>query len=152
MLTGEGESAYVAPGDVLFDSDQAIVRPDAGEALGAIAAEINATAAPGAPIRIEGHTDDRADDAYNLELSQRRAQAVADWLVANGGIDSARIAVIGLGEWSPAYPNDNDENRQGNRRVVITVKAADAQNIISPPMVRLLPVSLLQCDLPARVR
>ena len=76
---------------------------------------------PGSPIRVEGHTDDRADDAHNLDLSQRRAQAVADWLVAYGGIDPARLTVVGLGEASPAYPNDSDENRARNRRVVITV-------------------------------
>ena len=54
-------------------------------------------------------------------MSQRRVQAVTDWLVANGGIDPARITVVGLGESSPAYSNDSDENRARNRRVVITV-------------------------------
>lgn len=124
VLTGDGESAFVTPGDVLFDSDQAVVRPEAAEALGAVADQINATTAPGSPIRIEGHTDDRADDAYNLDLSRRRAQAVADWIGANGAIDPACITVVGLGESSPAYSNDSDESRARNRRVVITVEDA----------------------------
>ena len=54
--------------------------------------------------------------------SRRRAQAVADWLVASGGFDPARLVVVGLGESSPAYPNDSDENRAKNRRVVITIE------------------------------
>jgi len=121
VLTGDGESAFVTPGDVLFDSDQAVIRPEAAEALGAVAEQVNATTAPGSPIRIEGHTDVLADEAHNRDLSQRRAQAVTDWLVSNGGIDPARITVVGLGESSPAYSNDSDENRARNRRVVITV-------------------------------
>ena len=106
---------------MLFDSDQAVIRPEAAEALGAVAEQVNATTAPGSPIRIEGHTDVLADEAHNRDLSQRRAQAVTDWLVSNGGIDPARITVVGLGESSPAYSNDSDENRARNRRVVITV-------------------------------
>jgi len=121
VLTGDGESAFVTPGDVLFDSDQAVIRPEAAEALGAVAEQVNATTAPGSPIRIEGHTDVLADEAHNRDLSQRRAQAVTDWLVSNGGIDPARITVVGLGESSPAYSNDSDENLARNRRVVITV-------------------------------
>ena len=121
VFTGDGEAAFVTQGDVLFDTDSATVRPEAQDTLAAVAEQIAATAPAGSLIRVEGHTDDRADDAHNLDLSRRRAQAVADWLVASGGFDPARLVVVGLGESSPAYPNDSDENRAKNRRVVITI-------------------------------
>jgi outer membrane protein OmpA-like peptidoglycan-associated protein len=121
VFRGEGEVAFVTPGDVLFDTDSAAIRPEAADALGAVAVEIAAIAPPGSAIRVEGHTDDRADEAHNLELSLRRAQAVADWLVANGDLDRSRLVVVGLGESSPAFPNDSDGNRARNRRVVVTI-------------------------------
>jgi outer membrane protein OmpA-like peptidoglycan-associated protein len=123
VFEGDATTSFVAPGDVLFDTDSATLRPDATAALTAVAEELVATAAPDAPVRVEGHTDDRADEAYNLDLSLRRAQAVADWLVANAAIAAERLVVTGLGETAPAYPNDSDANRQLNRRVVITVSS-----------------------------
>lgn len=119
VMEGDGTTAYITSGDVLFASDQAVIRPDADTALSEVAAQI--ATAPAAGIRIEGHTDDRADEAHNLDLSVRRAQAVADWFVERAGIEPSRITVVGLGESTPAYPNDSDEHRQLNRRVVITV-------------------------------
>ena len=97
-----------------------MIRPDADAALGEIAAAL-AAAPPDATVRIDGHTDDLADEAHNLDLSIRRAQAVADWFTTNAGLDPARIVVTGLGETTPAYPNDSDEHRQLNRRVVISL-------------------------------
>lgn len=71
-------------------------------------------------LSIEGHTDDTGDDAYNLALSERRAQAVRAYLAAHG-IDAGRIAARGLGETRPAAPNDSDEGRRKNRRVEIVI-------------------------------
>lgn len=121
VFSGDGDASFVAPGDVLFGTDEATIRADAAAALGVVAEQIAAVAAPGEPIVVEGHTDDRGGDEHNADLSQRRAQAVADWLVANGGVDRALLVVVGRGESSPAHPNDTDENRQLNRRVVVTV-------------------------------
>ena len=120
VMTGEGRTAYVAPSGVLFDTDQADLRPDAKSALLAIAREIRATA-PGARLHVEGHTDDRGDEAYGVTLSERRAEAVAAWLVNTGGFKRSLITTRGLGETAPVVPNTNDANRQKNRRVVITV-------------------------------
>jgi len=120
VMTGEGRTAYVAPSGVLFDTDQASLRPDATAALLAIARQIKA-AAPGAHLLIEGHTDDRGDEAYGVTLSERRAEAVAAWLVNTGGFKRSLITTRGLGETAPVVPNTNDANRQKNRRVVITV-------------------------------
>jgi outer membrane protein OmpA-like peptidoglycan-associated protein len=120
VLTGEGRTAYVAPSRVLFDTDQATLRPDAQAALDAIARRIRQDA-PRARLLVEGHTDDRGDETYGLRLSERRAAAVATWLARTGGFERARIRTRGLGETAPAVPNTSAANRQKNRRVVITV-------------------------------
>jgi outer membrane protein OmpA-like peptidoglycan-associated protein len=120
VFTGDDKVSYVAPGDVLFDTDQATIRPDAAKALHAIAVKIKA-AYPKARLRVEGHTDDRGDATYGLRLSERRAAAVAAWLVRNEHFDRALMTTKGFGETAPAVPNTSDANRQKNRRVVITV-------------------------------
>lgn len=128
VLADDEATSYTAPGDVLFDFDQATLRPDATVALTQIAASVNERF-PTGPVAVEGHTDAVGDDAYNQDLSERRAQAVADWLVANAGIDPARIAVAGFGETAPVAPNttpdgaDDPAGRQENRRVVITARS-----------------------------
>jgi outer membrane protein OmpA-like peptidoglycan-associated protein len=120
VLTGEGTVSYVAPGNVLFDTDESAIRPDAGAALRSIAAQIRAKT-PNARLRVEGHTDDRGDETYGLRLSERRARSVADWLVKSAGFRADRITTKGFGETAPAVPNTSAANRQKNRRVVITV-------------------------------
>ncbi len=67
-------------------------------------------------VLIEGHTDDIGKEEYNLELSERRAKAVNDFL-AGRGIRIDRLSFVGMGETVPLYPNINDENRRRNRRV-----------------------------------
>lgn len=120
VFTGEGKISYVAPGDVLFDTEQATIRPDAAKALHAIAVKIKA-GAPNAKLRVEGHTDDRGDATYGLQLSGRRAQAVALYLIRTEHFAASLITTKGFGETAPAVPNNSDANRQKNRRVVITV-------------------------------
>jgi outer membrane protein OmpA-like peptidoglycan-associated protein/flagellar hook assembly protein FlgD len=67
-------------------------------------------------ILIEGHTDDIGKEEYNLELSERRAKAVQDYLIGRG-IRVDRLKYVGMGETVPLYLNDNDEHRRRNRRV-----------------------------------
>ncbi|MEV8378618.1 OmpA family protein [Kribbella sp. NPDC056861] len=122
VFTGEGTVSYVAPGDVLFDTDQATIRPDAAKALHAIALKIKAASST-AKLRVEGHTDDRGDATYGLRLSERRAQAVALYLIKTEHFAAGQITTKGFGEAAPAVPNSSDANRQKNRRVVITVAA-----------------------------
>lgn len=119
-LEGSGRTSYVAPAEVLFAKDSAGLRSSAVSALRAIAREIRRTA-PGGRLLVEGHTDDLGSAAHGLELSQQRADAVAGWLATGGGFDPSMIATKGWGEAKPAYPNDGAENRERNRRVVITV-------------------------------
>ncbi len=101
---------------ILFDVNGDRLRPESTAVLNQIQemledhGELN--------ILIEGHTDDTGEDAYNLELSARRAQAVVDYLVGQG-ISRDRLTAVGKGEAEPAVPNDGPEGREQNRRVVI---------------------------------
>lgn len=112
--------------DVLFDFDKADLRPEAVPSLQKVAAVINGY--PAVPVQIEGHTDAKGADAYNMTLSESRAASVRSWLVRNGGVDGGRITAYGRGETKPVAPNtkrdgsDDPEGRQKNRRVEITLK------------------------------
>ena len=78
---------------------------------------------PEAQVIIGGHTDDRGSAAYNQQLSQKRAQAVADVLTQTYKIKSNRITAKGFGETSPIADNTSAEGRAKNRRVEATVNA-----------------------------
>lgn len=112
-------SSFVAPADVLFDFDDATLRPDAHQTLQDIADEL---AASDGAVLVEGHTDSQGDAEYNLGLSERRAESVAAWLAENTDIGPDDIETIGHGETEPAATNDTEEGRQHNRRVVITTR------------------------------
>jgi OOP family OmpA-OmpF porin len=71
-------------------------------------------------VRVEGHADSRGTDAYNQRLSERRAQAVVDYLVSQG-IQRDRVDPVGFGESMPVAPNDTEENMARNRRVDFVV-------------------------------
>lgn len=71
-------------------------------------------------VRIDGHTDDVGSVDYNMALSQRRADAVRDWLVAHG-IEGSRLSTRAFGPTRPASTNDTPEGREKNRRVEISV-------------------------------
>lgn len=102
--------------DVLFDFDRSTLRPEASAILHPLLAMLQAD--PSMSIDIEGHTDWIGSDAYNQGLSQRRAQAVVNWLVAHG-IARGRISAVGRGESEPVAANDTAAGRQLNRRVEI---------------------------------
>ena len=73
-----------------------------------------------AKVVVEGHTDDRGNDAYNKDLSQRRAEAVVKFLV-DKGVDPARLEAVGWGEEKPIDTNRTNRGRSANRRVVLIV-------------------------------
>jgi outer membrane protein OmpA-like peptidoglycan-associated protein len=79
---------------------------------------------PDSNILIEGDTDNTGSDDYNQKLSERRAQAVADYH-AGLGIPGARISTVGLGETNPVSSNETIEGRQQNRRVEVAIFAND---------------------------
>lgn len=78
---------------------------------------------PQTKVVIEGHTDDRGSNELNQRLSEKRAKAVADVLVADFGIDAGRVSAVGKGEESPIADNNTVEGRAQNRRVVAVVSA-----------------------------
>lgn len=73
---------------------------------------------PDMHIRIEGHTDNIGSMKYNIDLSQKRAQAVKNYLVGKG-INESRVSVMGFGYQKPIAPNDTEEGRSLNRRAEI---------------------------------
>ena len=70
----------------------------------------------GINVEVQGHTDSSGADSYNMQLSQQRAQAVVDYLAANG-ISRSRMTAKGYGETSPVASNDTKQDRARNRRV-----------------------------------
>ncbi len=76
---------------------------------------------PSQKIIIEGHTDSTYTREYNLELSLRRAQAVAGWLIEHG-VDASRLEAKGYGEFRPIADNNTEEGRALNRRVEMVLK------------------------------
>lgn len=72
-------------------------------------------------VNIEGHTDSNGADAYNMQLSERRAKAVVDHLAENG-INRSRMTAVGKGESSPISSNDTSSGRAQNRRVEFIIR------------------------------
>ncbi len=108
---------------VNFNFDSAVLRPEAIPVLNEVV-EILQTDTDIILAEVAGHTCDIGTTEYNQGLSERRARAVANYLIEQG-IDEDRLVVIGYGEERPRVPNISIENRQQNRRVVITVKERD---------------------------
>lgn len=104
--------------DAAFASGRATIRADSRARLRAIAAFVQGS--PSSPVRIEGHTDNRADPQTNLVLSRQRADAVRQALIAQGVADS-RIHAVGLGAEQPVASNTTAAGRARNRRVEVIV-------------------------------
>jgi outer membrane protein OmpA-like peptidoglycan-associated protein len=79
---------------------------------------------PDVRLEVEGHTDDVGDDAFNLELSDRRAHAVVRWFVEHG-VDPVRLQARGYGETRPLAENASDAGRAENRRVEFRLLQAE---------------------------
>jgi outer membrane protein OmpA-like peptidoglycan-associated protein len=104
--------------DVLFDTGKADLKPGAREKLARISGILGAH--PGLALSVEGHTDSVGSAEFNQQLSERRAESVRGYLVAQQ-IAPASVAAIGLGEEHPVASNDTASGRQQNRRVEIIV-------------------------------
>jgi outer membrane protein OmpA-like peptidoglycan-associated protein len=117
----------VSLSDVLFDFNQASLKPGAKEKLAKVSGIL--LAYPSLRMSVEGHTDSIGSDDYNLKLSQRRADAVRDYLTSNG-ISSSIVQAIGLGKADPVASNDDNAGRQQNRRVEMVVSG----DVIGQPL------------------
>lgn len=112
MVMNLGEDSF------LFDFDKATLRPENREILSRIAGVL--LASHGYRIYVYGHTDDVGEAGYNRRLSERRAQAVRDYLV-QAGLPEDLVEAKGFGEESPKVAGKSEAARQKNRRVEIGV-------------------------------
>ena len=110
--------AVTFKGDVTFDTNSTVLRPGLQSEINRVAGVLNQY--PNTLVRVEGHTDNKGTDAYNMDLSNRRALAVKNLLVQRGIADS-RIEAVGYGETLPVATNDTEAGRQRNRRVEIKI-------------------------------
>ncbi len=98
-----------------FETDSATIKGDSNSLLTELADAFARN--PGIKkVEIQGHTDNTGTAEHNMELSQRRAEAVRDWLVAHG-VEASRLTAKGYGQTRPIVPNVTERNRARNRRV-----------------------------------
>ena len=121
-------------GDVLFDVDEATLKAGATQSLSRLIAFLKEY--PDRQVLVEGHTDSTGTEQYNLGLSERRAESVAQFLTLNG-IAPDRAIARGYGKAYPVAGNETAAGRQRNRRVEIVIldpgeKAADRVRPLPP--------------------
>ena len=114
---GTATATLTIPADLLFATDSAALSPAAVDLLGTVAVEAQPATAR---VHVEGFADSDGDAAHNQALSERRAEAVAQWLGANG-VNPQAITTQGWGETRPAVPETDEAAKAKNRRVVVTV-------------------------------
>ncbi|MGB1234536.1 MAG: OmpA family protein [Planktomarina sp.] len=118
-INNTGEQLIVTlPQDILFAVNSSDVRPDLRRDLGVLASNLQAY--PNSQVRIIGHTDNTGTAAFNIGLSQRRAEAVSNVMIQNG-VSASRIRSIGRGEDAPVANNLTPEGRAQNRRVELII-------------------------------
>ena len=122
-VTRVGEGLVVTfDSGLMFDFDSDVLRTESKKNLDNLAANLNSFG--DSKLLLVGHTDDKGADSYNLDLSRRRAAAVASYLEARG-VSPSRVELAGRGETEPIAPNDSETGRQQNRRVEVAVYASD---------------------------
>ncbi|WP_181305733.1 OmpA family protein [Rufibacter sp. XAAS-G3-1] len=115
--SGVGTGAFVFK-RIYYDTDKYNLRPESISELDNLVRVMKAN--PSLRISIDGHTDSRASDAYNVTLGENRAMAAYNYLIKQG-IPSNRMITVSYGERRPAAPNDSPENMQLNRRTEFNV-------------------------------
>jgi OOP family OmpA-OmpF porin len=102
-----------------FDFDKAKIKPEFEGVLDAGADVLKEN--PGVHVQVAGYTDSVGTDAYNQGLSERRANAVKDYL-ASHGVDASRLTAVGFGESNPVADNKTADGRAQNRRVELNIQ------------------------------
>lgn len=119
IITNTGDRLILSlPQDIVFATDSFAVRPDLQNDLVSVATSLNKY--PQSTVQVIGHTDSDGDAAYNQQLSERRATAVANVLL-NAGVSGARLQTFGRGENQPIASNLNAAGKAQNRRVEIVI-------------------------------
>lgn len=103
--------------NILFDVNKADLRPESKAYLNGLAEFLKVN--QNYDVVLEGHTDNDADNDYNLALAERRAKAVQSY-IAKRGVNVSRTMVVSYGEARPVAPNQTREGKQENRRVSVT--------------------------------
>jgi outer membrane protein OmpA-like peptidoglycan-associated protein len=119
---GEGIAVTFASG-ILFPFNSTEILPDGKTNLTSLANSLEKY--PNSDILIVGHTDSVGTDAYNLDLSQRRAVAASSYLQSQG-VPASRLHATGKGKSEPIQSNDTEAGRAQNRRVEIAIYASEA--------------------------
>lgn len=121
MIRRNGDQiVLVMPSDVTFAVDKSDVQPQFTRVLDDVARTLNAY--PQTTIDVVGHADSSGGADYNQGLSERRASAVADYLVRQGRVLSDRVFVAGMGSRQPIADNATAAGRAQNRRVEIILR------------------------------
>ncbi|MEO8195758.1 MAG: OmpA family protein [Thermoanaerobaculia bacterium] len=120
MAKGLAESGHVALYGIYFDTDKAQVRPDSAPTLAEIAKLLESNPAFGA-VYVVGHTDSQGAFDHNMDLSRRRAAAIAAELSSKYGVDPARLKTAGVGLLSPVASNATEAGRALNRRTELVL-------------------------------
>lgn len=118
----QGDQLLVTmPAQITFGFDQATIQQQFFPALNNVAQTLQRY--PQSYIDIVGHTDSTGSDTYNQQLSEQRANAVAQYLISRG-VTPARIQAYGMGERQPIASNATESGRQANRRVELVITPA----------------------------
>lgn len=115
MAKGIAAEGKVAVYGVYFDTDKSDIKPESKPALGEMAKLLQQN--PQLKVYVVGHTDNQGTLAHNLDLSQKRAEAVVKALGADYRIDSKRLSAKGVASYAPVASNDAEAGREKNRRV-----------------------------------
>jgi OmpA-OmpF porin, OOP family len=115
MRSSIAQSGRISLYGIQFDFDRDSIRADSQPTLDEVAKLLRED--PALRLAVVGHTDAKGGEAYNIDLSKRRAAAVVAHLAANGGIDAARLQSRGAGAGEPVASNDDEAGRAKNRRV-----------------------------------
>ena len=115
MAKGIDATGHIALYGVYFDTDSADIKPESSSTLEEMSKLLQSR--PSLKLQVVGHTDSQGGYEHNMDLSRRRAEAVATSLVSRYGVDSGRLRAAGVGPLSPVASNDTPEGRAKNRRV-----------------------------------
>jgi outer membrane protein OmpA-like peptidoglycan-associated protein len=118
-----GANEWVISSGLLFATNSAQLSTDAKSKLDEVAKTLKSASSKVSEVHIQGYTDDRGTDAVNAALSQKRAQAVADYLERKG-VARAQVSTQGMGSSNPVASEQTAAGRAKNRRAEIIVRPA----------------------------